>query len=188
MMTNNCPTCFSEKSQDNFMKLGFCGHSFCKECWTEYIDAEISHFNILKLKCHEHCCSYILSPRTSRDTWRPNFLESIRVSFWKSWTINPELQQPFALGQAAQGFFTIRRYLPYWMPSWSCHLQFLWFFEPWRSKLYCCSRSWIRNFCCKKWPQILRHVQNYCFKDCRVHSYYLSYLRLRMVLALWNGT
>ena len=67
-MTNNCPTCFSEKSQDNFMKLGFCGHSFCKECWTEYIDAEISHFNILKLKCHEHCCSYILSPPAPQET------------------------------------------------------------------------------------------------------------------------
>jgi len=76
-----CSICSCEDSETNFITLNICSHSFCKACFTEYINTEISNFNILKIKCPEQTCSHVVTSdtlKTSLDSQTFEKYETLR--------------------------------------------------------------------------------------------------------------
>jgi len=67
--SQQCPMCFSEEFQANFLTLNLCRHSFCKDCFTQYINTQLNDFShILKIKCPEQTCSEVLTTETLQET------------------------------------------------------------------------------------------------------------------------
>jgi len=56
-----CSICFCDKADHEFVRLSVCDHFFCKSCFKEYINSELTNLNIFKIKCPEQCCSQILN-------------------------------------------------------------------------------------------------------------------------------
>lgn len=60
--SNICSICMSEKD-DTFKNLD-CGHSFCSDCWKDYLKEQIKDlYSILSTKCMQHNCPLIVYER-----------------------------------------------------------------------------------------------------------------------------
>jgi ariadne-1 len=67
----NCLVCFEEKNND-FFSLN-CGHQFCPECWTEYLNEKIkSPLSALQAKCPQNGCTCIVYERIYRKFLKDN--------------------------------------------------------------------------------------------------------------------
>lgn len=68
-LSQQCPMCFVEESPKNFLTLSLCNHSFCKDCFSQYINTQLDSFShILKIKCPEQTCSCTLTPSILKET------------------------------------------------------------------------------------------------------------------------
>ena len=64
-----CPICFTDKPEHDFVRISqCCDQSFCKACFQDYIQAHISDFNIMNIKCPEQTCSGVLTTEILQET------------------------------------------------------------------------------------------------------------------------
>jgi len=58
-MNQSCPICFTS-IQETPISLPECPHSFCSDCFTQYLTTEITTLRSLKIKCPQENCSHSL--------------------------------------------------------------------------------------------------------------------------------
>jgi len=61
--TFSCPICFIPTPISSTFSFPSCSHMFCKPCLNSYVQAQISAFNVLKIKCPQNNCPYLVSEK-----------------------------------------------------------------------------------------------------------------------------
>ena len=68
--SDECGICMEPYDTVGFL-TGECGHSFCRDCWQEYVSEKVNTGSILRLECPASTCSSLLADSTLYSILKP---------------------------------------------------------------------------------------------------------------------